>query len=160
MNTTRLLHDLRDFLISAKRKTYAGSDDDTTIENPLLEQSLQLEYREGDWFYRDIYYGMSHFSGMETVYLSGRPVWSMTYSGGTKPDLDVGKTRGVYTFLRSALRDLPEVFPVRGPAVFRSSDYHYRLDAEGDLSRFSGQEYIRCQGVEVYTLTFAGGGIR
>lgn len=90
------------FLISAKKSTYAGSDDETSLPNPLLDQSMQLEFREGDWLYRDIYYGMSFFSGIEVIYFSGKPLWSMTYSGGTPLGTDSQETRRVYKFLRAA----------------------------------------------------------
>ena len=45
------------FLVEAKRRTYAGLDDDATIATPLLAGSKQLEYREADLGYRDIYFG-------------------------------------------------------------------------------------------------------
>jgi hypothetical protein len=50
------------FLVTAKRKTYAGLDDDATVAAPLLRGSRQLEYREHDLHYRDIYFGMSFLS--------------------------------------------------------------------------------------------------
>lgn len=134
---------LHNFLISAKKSTYAGSDDDTTLADPLRDHSMQLEYREGDWFYRDIYYGMSFFSGMEVIHLSGRPLWSMAYSGGAHLAVDSLETRQIYKFLRSTLSDPPFKFPVRGPTVFSDEEYGYKMQSEGDLIGFSGKETIR-----------------
>ena len=56
---------LAKFLVDAKRRTYAGLDDDATIATPLLPGSKQLEYRDGDLSYRDIYFGMRFFVGQE-----------------------------------------------------------------------------------------------
>lgn len=148
------------FLISAKKSTYAGSDDETSLPNPLLDQSMQLEFREGDWLYRDIYYGMSFFSGIEVVYLSGKPLWSMTYSGGTPLGTDSQETRRVYKFLRAALSDLPTNFPVRGPASFSNGVYDYKMGFKGDLTGFSGNEMIQTGNTELYSLTFSGGLLR
>jgi hypothetical protein len=53
---------LSEFLVDAKRKTYAGLDDDATVSAPLLPSSKQLGYRAGDLSYRDIYFGMSSSS--------------------------------------------------------------------------------------------------
>lgn len=37
-------HDLAAFLVEAKRRTYAGLDDDATVATPLLAGSKQLEH--------------------------------------------------------------------------------------------------------------------
>ena len=39
---------LSEFLVDAKRKTYAGLDDDATVSAPLLPGSKQFEYRDLD----------------------------------------------------------------------------------------------------------------
>ncbi len=43
-----LEEDLAKFLVVAKRRTYAGLDDDATVENPLLAGSMQLEFHDQD----------------------------------------------------------------------------------------------------------------
>ena len=75
------------FLVAAKRRTYAGLDDDATVASPVFRGSKQLEYRESDLHYRDIYFGMSFFVGQETVMANDRVIWSMSYSGGVSPDI-------------------------------------------------------------------------
>lgn len=72
--------DFLDFLIQAKKATYASQGDNASV-TPLLKGSRQLEFLEGDFLYRDIYFGMSYFIGQETVYYKGNPIWSMSYSG-------------------------------------------------------------------------------
>src|SRR5215469_175472 len=81
------------FLLRAKRATYAGQDDEATL-TPLVPRSRQLEYRDGDYLYRDIYFGMAYFVGQEVVSWRGEPVWSMSYAGGvTSPGVD---SRAIY----------------------------------------------------------------
>ncbi len=68
------------FLIEAKRHAYA--DGMTARVEPLVPGSIQLEYRMGDWLYRDAYVGEEFFAGQEIVYYRNRPWWSMVYAGG------------------------------------------------------------------------------
>src|SRR6202048_2184111 len=73
-----------DFLLEAKRTTYAGQGDEATV-TPLVTGSKQLEYRDGDYLYRDIYFGMAYFVGQEVVFHRELAVWSMSYAGGVMP---------------------------------------------------------------------------
>jgi hypothetical protein len=59
-------------LVEAKRRTYAGLDDDATVSTPIIAGSKQLEYSAGELSYRDIYFGMAFFVGQEVVTDSGR----------------------------------------------------------------------------------------
>ena len=154
-----MTEDLRRFMVRARHKGYAGADDAATVERPLLEGSLQLDFSDGPWLYRDLYFGMRSFTGIETVWRAGRPVWSMAYAGGMVADAaDMGE---VYAFLRAALRAMPDGFPVRGPARFddRSgkAEWSYRMTADGDVTRFTGDEEILLGARRVYGLRFAGG---
>ena len=80
-------HDLAAFLVEAKRRTYAGLDDDATVATPLLAGSKQLEHRAPPYAYRDIYFGMGFFVGQETVSKDDRVIWSMSYSGGAGAEI-------------------------------------------------------------------------
>jgi hypothetical protein len=51
------------FLLNAKRATYASQGNDASVA-ALLQGAKQLEYRDGPYFYRDVYYGMETFTGM------------------------------------------------------------------------------------------------
>ena len=73
--------ELAAFLLQAKLHTYAAQGDEASVA-PLLPGSRQLEYRDGFWFYRDIYFGGERFVGQETVYYDSTPVWAMSYAGG------------------------------------------------------------------------------
>ncbi len=103
------------FLVEAKRQTYAAQGDDATVA-PLVPGARQLEYRQGTFLYRDIYFGSAFFVGQETVYEGDSPVWAMGYAGGViPPDLPSSVIRGVYGFLRAALRRVGLERPYRGP---------------------------------------------
>jgi Domain of unknown function (DUF5680) len=69
---------LHPFIIRAKKATYvAGSVKDKSSR----PSSHDLSFHEGDWTYRDSYFGGTDFIGQETVWFKGEPVWSMIYYG-------------------------------------------------------------------------------
>jgi len=146
-----------DFLLRAKRATYAGQGDEAT-ETALVPGSKQLEYRDGDYLYRDIYLGMAYFVGQEVVYFRGEPVWSMSYAGGvTSSDID---SRAIYQFLGLALGHGSEAEPYRGPAEFRDESWAYTNASNGGLHSFWGIEEISRGDAKVYECRYAGGGLR
>ena len=147
------------FLLRAKRATYAAQGDDATVA-PLLPGSRQLDYREADLFYRDVYYGVVKFAGLETVYAGDVPRWSMAYAGGVLPATSEAQMRHVYAFLREALSRGTMDAPFRGPAHQVSSGYEYVNEWRGGLEEFTGAELIRHDGAVVYRLTYAGGCVR
>lgn len=107
------------FLVEAKRRTYAGLDENTTVSTPLVPGSKQLEYSHGDLSYRDICFGMTFFVGQEVVTDKARAIWSMSYAGGVSSGItDREKFLGVYAFLRKALLCIGEDRPFRGPSQF------------------------------------------
>jgi hypothetical protein len=144
------------FILRAKRATYAAQGDDATV-TPLLPGSKQLEYREGDRLYRDVYVGLGVFAGIETVADAGAPCWAMTYAGGLVAPADL---RTVYAFLREALRRGDTAAPYRGPRSHDEGEWSYTNAWEGSLDRFDGVETIARAGVTVYRLRYAGGRVR
>jgi hypothetical protein len=149
-----------DFLLQAKRSTYAGEGDEATA-TPLVPGSKQLEYQDGDYFYRDIYLGMAYFVGQEVVSYRGHPLWSMSYAGGvTPPSGDRFDPRAIYGFLRLALRHGIEAEPYRGPASFRHESWAYTNSSSGSLDAFWGIEKIVREGAQVYECRYAGGVLR
>ena len=127
-----------DFLLEAKRTTYAGQGDEATVA-PLVPGSKQLEYRDGDYLYRDIYFGMAYFVGQEVVFHRELAVWSMSYAGGVMPrSRDNSDTRAIYAFLRLALRHGGKDEPYRGPAAFTRDFLTYTNLSSGSLALFSG----------------------
>jgi uncharacterized protein DUF5680 len=149
-----------DFLLQAKRATYAGQGDEATV-TPLVPGSKQLEYRDGDYLYRDIYLGMAYFVGQEVVSHRGQAVWSMSYAGGVMPaSRDCVDPRAIYAFLRLALRHGSEAEPYRGPAKFSREALTYTNSSSGSLDAFWGVEEIVRDGVRVYECRYAGGVLR
>lgn len=150
---------LLDFLIRAKKATYASQGDEASVPS-LLEGSRQLEFRSDPYFYRDIYFGMRFFVGQEVVYHREKPIWSMSYSGGVEEESDLDSAKAVYAFLRKAMRQVSADCPFRGPRLFAEGDWVYRDSHQGSLQRFEGEETISFADRVVYRLTYSGGLIR
>ena len=149
------------FLVEAKRRTYAGLDDDATVSTPIIAGSKQLEYSDNELSYRDIYFGMAFFVGQEVVSGTQRAIWSMSYAGGVSSDItDRDKLLATYAFLRQALLRIGEDRPFRGPSHFEQARYRYVNASEGELSEFHGTERIDLEGMPVYGLRYSGGIIR
>jgi hypothetical protein len=146
------------FLINAKQQTYAAQGDNASVA-PLIAGSKQLEFRQDDWLYRDIYVGMSRFVGQEIVSRLGKPCWSTAYSGGIEPGSSVD-VRAVYASLRQALLTPPYRLPVRGPSRLENGPFVYLNEWTGTIEHFRGREEIRRGDVLVYGLDYAGGETR
>jgi hypothetical protein len=152
---------LSEFLVDAKRKTYAGLDDDATVSAPLLPGSKQLGYRAGDLSYRDIYFGMKFFVGQETVQAGEAVIWSMSYAGGVAPTVvDRNEFLAIYAFLRQALLAVRDDRPFRGPPRFENESFRYVNTSSGDVAEFHGEEQIHRAGIKVYCLRYGGGLLR
>ena len=140
-----------EFLIRAKRATYAGKGAETAPSRP---GSHDLAYREGEMLYIDTYLGGERFAGEEALWVSGVPVWSMNY---------VGRVTGAPfsgDFLKEALLRVPADRPYRGPEAYENGDYAYACAVTGDDDWFQGRETIRYRGAEIYECYFHGGMIR
>jgi hypothetical protein len=160
VNTTGSPDDeLIEFLVQAKRSTYAAGGSDSAAAVPaVLAGSHQLEYRRGDLLYRDIYFGAAYFAGQETVYRGDDAMWAMCYAGGwTDRVADPGQTAELGAFLQSALKQAPKEHPFRGPPEYRQGPYTYRNTPDGDYRRFSGVEHIEMGPVVLYQLHYCGG---
>lgn len=69
---------ITDFLLRAKRNTYAGEAREVEPSRPA---SHDFAYAQGEYAYRDTYLGGEQFAGEEAVWHHGAPVWSMNYAG-------------------------------------------------------------------------------
>lgn len=146
------------FLLRAKRATYATQGGINTKVAPALAGSHQLEYREGDLLYRDIYFGSVFFVGEEVVYYDDAPLWVMNYGGGvTVEDVDPG---AVGSFLQEAMRLVDWARPFRGPERHERAPYLYTDTSTGDIMRFHGIETILFADRPVYDLRYHGGALR
>ena len=144
-----------EFLLNAKRNTYAGG---TGKRSPVLDGSVQLEFSDSSFLYRDVYFGSAYFIGQEIVYYKGTPFWSLSYSGGLAGySADSGS---IYTFLKEALLHPDPQFPVRGPRSHLSRGMAYENHASGDIGRFHGTEQIMVDDRVAYDLHYGGGLVR
>ena len=137
-----------DFLIRAKKATYAGKGAETESSRP---ESHDLIYREDDLMYYDTYLGGDKFAGEEALWISGIPFWSMNYVGRVTGDHFSGD------FLKEALLHVPEEEPYRGPRDYENGDYAYHCDADGSFEWFQGRETIEYRGQQIYECRFHGG---
>lgn len=148
--------ELADFLVRAKRRTYAAGGDASSV-TPTIPGSKQLEFEFGPLLYRDIYFGNRLFAGQETVYRAEQPVWTMVYSGyvlGSPGDESVTR---IYGFLIKALGRVTPDSPFRGPDIHEEGEFRYLNKANGSINTFCGSEHIEIEGRDVYRLRYSGG---
>lgn len=144
--------DLEKNLKEAKINTYASGGEE---EVRLKDSGKKFEYKKGNFYYRDIYYGFSPFVGEEIVFYQQKPIWGMNYFGKVIARLTSAKK--IYLFLREALKKVPEDKPFRGPDNFNNDDFEYTNSVEGGLDKFIGQEKIFYKKELVYILDYHGG---
>ncbi len=139
---------LVDFLIKAKRATYAGKGAETPSSR---EKSHDLIYEDGEYMYYDSYLGGPKFAGEEALWISKVPYWSMNYVGRVIGENFSGD------FLKEALLRVLEDNPYRGLKEYTNGDYSYSCDIEGQFDWFQGKEVISYKGKLIYECLFHGG---
>lgn len=143
---------LNEFLVKAKLATYANGEN---AEKKVLEDGAQeLSFKEEEYYYRDRYYGFNPFFGQEIVWKNDKIVWFMNYSGNIT--LNMVSEKEIYSFLQSALRQVKEDRPCRGPNYFKEGDFEYIDDCKGNIKNFIGIEVILYKEKEVYKLNYNG----
>ena len=145
--------ELSKFLVKAKIATYASEGE--ANKKVLEDGAKELTFEDGEFKYRDRYYGFNPFVGEEIVWKNGKIVWSMNYYG--KIVSDVVSAKEIYEFLKMAMRQVKEDKPFRGPNNFKSGDFEYIDESTGDINDFSGIEKILFKGQEIYKLIYHGG---
>ena len=147
------LTNLRQFLVKAKKATYATGDENQQIKE--ADHSTALVFTEVDWKYHDNYFGGEPYGGREVVFFKGKPLYIMTYYGQvhkTVKDIKI-----LYGFLQKALSLIPEDKPFRGPQEFSEKELSYTNTFEGEIDDFSGEEIIKQNGQEIYRAKYIGG---
>lgn len=136
-----------DFLITARTKTYASGGGKV---EPALDGSTQLEYKEGEYLYRDVYYTGQHtFLGIETIYHNRKPVWSMVYHG----DWTTMTEEEIDNILRPALVENAKIARTNQQVNWQKDNFLYKCIGQGTELNFHGTETITKSGEKVYTLT-------
>ncbi len=156
MTTDLWLEHLAQFLVRAKKHTYAGDGREVPPERPGFKE---LEYKEGDWEYRDSYAGFYFAPGQEIVRYQCIPRWAMAYSGGMRPEYHKNRefAKQTFAFLKRALLLVDESMPFRGPTHFQDGDYKYIFEVTGDITDFNGVEHIFCNNHYVFEQSCMGG---
>jgi hypothetical protein len=130
--------DFREFLVRAKRNTFASGR--TPIES--IDGSKLFSYEEGILSYTDNFWGNLLFSGHEIVRENGKAIWGMNYHGRVEvPELN----EAISDLLRRSLSQAPLEFPFRGPINFQivgdGLSYSNSL-LEHSIENFAGIERI------------------
>ena len=115
---------IEDFLIEAKKQTYANSSAERILNTRL--NSKDYEYQKDNMIYHDTYFGGTRFIGEEVVYVDNQTYWAMNYYGVTL-DESLGE-EAMDNALRPALMSVGKdeaVIPVRGPREFINDEYKY-----------------------------------
>lgn len=142
-----------EFLLKARTQTYAAAAG--KVES-ALPGSIQYEYREENFLYRDVYnIGNGIFMGIETINLNDKPVISMSYFGNFK-QITEDEADSV---LRKALIDNWDKARLWHHVKWEKENYVYvcEPDKAGNIDEFSGSESITKDGKQVYYFYYAGG---
>jgi hypothetical protein len=139
-----------DFLIEAKKKTYAGKGQKKLASRP---NSHDLVYEKDGLKYFDTFLGERKFAGEEALWENDVPFWSMNYIGRILADGFSGD------FLKEVLLNVPKDMPYRGPREYKNGNYSYKCTVEGTFGWFYGYEEIFNGDLKVYECAFHGGSI-
>jgi hypothetical protein len=141
------------FVVRAKRASYVG-DGERAL--PSREGAHDLTFAQGEWSYRDSYFGGTDFIGQEVVWHMGEPVWAMNYYGYIlRPEL-IDAVRAGET-IKGALSALYAEGRFLGGFEWSGSHGIYRDGSAGDVAHFHGRETISVGELEAYVLDYAGG---
>lgn len=147
---------LNAFIVRAKAATYVGGGEKA---KPSRLGSHDLTFSEGEWAYRDSYFGGTDFIGQEVAWHRDEPVWAMNYYGYIlRPDLIDGTRAGAT--IKAALSKLYAEGRFLGGFEFEAAHGFYEDRTEGDVTHFSGLETISVAGQIAYRLDYCGGLIR
>lgn len=152
---------LLQFLICAKKQTYANSNAEKQVASRLGSNDYQYtEIIDGKkMIYHDTYFGATKFIGEEVVYQDGDvPKWGMNYYGITLDDSL--SEEAMDKALRPALMQVgndTSVLPVRGPSQFENEGYVYTFRTEGTIENFTGIEEIYLGDKRIFCLHCHGG---
>ena len=148
--------ELNGFIVRAKAATYVGGGAKSLSHRP---SSHDLQFHEGAFSYLDSYFGGADFLGQEVVYYEGKPVWVMNYYGRIiDPSLITSEEAG--QIIRESLSRMYKEGRFLGGFEYSTKNGAYFDSNEGDISSFTGKEWIIREKVKVYELIYHGGLIK
>ena len=152
---------LQAFIYKSGLATYAGGGKRIETERKGF---FDLEFCEGDFYYRDSFAGYLASHGQEVVWHKDVPVWMCSYAGGMRgtKDKDTKFAHDTFEFLKVAMRtgDKSKNFRARGPESLKQGDWEYSNAFSGDVSNFKGHEEIHYLGELVFEHDYFGGILR
>lgn len=149
--TEQDIRPITDFLILAKRNTYAAKKNQTESSRTA---SCDFYYKDDSGYeYYDTYLGGERFIGEEAVWLHKKPVWGMNYSGRVIGEHFDGD------FLKDALLSMPYHYPFRGAEIYTRGSYCYHCKVDGTFHWFQGYEDIFYGDEKIYECYFHGGDV-
>jgi hypothetical protein len=150
------LEQLEAFIVKAKAATYVGGG---AKSSPCRQGSHDLQFQDGDFAYLDSYFGGVDFIGEEVVYHKGEPVWAMNYYGRIlEPDMIEAAEAG--SIIKRSLTEMYKEGRFLGGFEHDTGDGVYTDTNAGDVTAFTGKEWITREDVIVYDLVYHGGLIK
>lgn len=143
---------LRQFLVNAKKNTYASGGESGT--RTLFDGAKEYIFESGNLKYVDRYRGHEKFNGEENVFENNKIIWRMKYDGkilSNKIPAD-----DIYSFLKIALKKIPSDKPFRGPKKLIDKEFKYINNIKGNIEEFSGKEKIFYRNELIYNLVYNG----
>lgn len=150
------LTELQDFIVRAKRNTYVGKGQHLL---PYRLCSYDLQFTDGEWAYHDSYLGESDFIGEEIVYLRGKVAWGMNYFGRILVPEQITSAQAGEVIQRS-LTALYAENRFLGGYTHKTDPFTYHDTSSGDVSFFTGREWISKEEQVVYELVYHGGVVK
>ena len=149
--------DLIEFLIEAKKNTYANTGEGG--ERTLRSGARELRFKKENLEYIDTYCGFNPFIGEEIVFENGKFIWGMNYFGEVF-NRNISFAKKTYSFLKKSMMLVNEKMPFRGPKSFKEGEFKYKNKFQGVIKNFHGKETIFYKGKKVYELSYHGGLIK
>ena len=142
---------LKQFLTNAKKNTYAsGNKNKAKVSSNGTKEYI---FDEGDLKYIDRYKGYEKFDGKENVFENNKVIWEMKYKGEILSNKILADN--IYSFLKKALKQIPNNKPFRGPNCLIDKEYKYTNDVKGDVGQFFGKEKILIEYLNLKIVTSA-----
>ena len=150
------LDQLTSFVLKAKSATYVGGGAHSPACRPA---SQDLQFRDGIFAYLDSYFGGADFMGEEIVYYADRPVWGENYFGRILEPARIAPAEAGQA-IQASLSQMYRSGRFLGGFELATPWGTYHDTNTGDVSSFTGQEWIMRDGLRVYELVYHGGLIR
>lgn len=148
--------ELFEFIDRAGKSTYAGGGKEV---KPERKDFHELEFEDGDFYYRDSYAGHYRSRGMEVVRYKSKPIWAALYGGGMTEGSEK-LANETFKFLKKAMSEDENGFQsFRGPHNLTDGDWRYSYEQNGDPFEFNGYEEIFYKNELVFFHRVIGGKI-